>query len=194
MTGDSVWIRVGKKDEWIQQGLQIRLPALSRRRQIAKTACLHFPPTLPVRYFTCHGKELNTLALSNTYGGSILVNFIRWILGRLVLAYDVLTRPKPVIRDAAAQAELDSKPRILRFTSSMLCPFCVKVRRELRRHALNIELRDARNDEEHKQALINGGGRFKVLCLQISSGSGEKTCLYESDDIIAYLKSELELA
>ena len=42
--------------------------------------------------------------------------------------------------------------------------------------------------------LINGGGRFKVPCLQISGGSGEKTWLYESDDIIAYLKSELELA
>ena len=54
------------------------------------------------------------------------------------------------------------KPRILRFTRFNACPFCVKVRRELRRHALNIELRDARNDEEHKQALINGGGRFKV--------------------------------
>lgn len=122
------------------------------------------------------------------------MNFVRWILGRLVLAYDVLTRPKPVIRDAAAQAELDSKTKNFALYQFNACPFCVKVRRELRRHALNIELRDARNDEQHKQALIDGGGRFKVPCLQISSGSGEKTWLYESDDIIAYLKSELELA
>ena len=60
----------------------------------------------------------------------------------------------------------------------------MKVRRELRRHALNIELRDARNDEEHKQTLIQWWRALKVPCLQISSGSGEKTWLYESDDII----------
>ncbi|MGB0629539.1 MAG: glutaredoxin family protein [Alphaproteobacteria bacterium] len=122
------------------------------------------------------------------------MNFVRWILGRLVLTYDALTRPKPVTRDAAAQAEMDSRTEKFALYQFNACPFCVKVRRELRRHGLNIELRDARNDAAHKQALIEGGGRFKVPCLQIAADTGEPTWLYESDDIIAYLKKDLQLA
>jgi len=122
------------------------------------------------------------------------VNFVRWILGRLVLTYDALTRPKPVMRDAAAQAALDAKTEKFALYQFNACPFCVKVRRELRRQALNVELRDARNDETHKQALIEGGGRYKVPCLQIENENGETAWLYESDDIIAYLKKDLQLA
>ncbi len=122
------------------------------------------------------------------------MNFVRWILGRLVLTYDALTRPKPVTRDAAAQAALDAKTEKFALYQFNACPFCVKVRRELRRQALNVELRDARNDETHKQALIEGGGRYKVPCLQIENENGETAWLYESDDIIAYLKKDLQLA
>lgn len=122
------------------------------------------------------------------------MNFVRWFLGRLVLGYDLLTRPKPVTRDPAAQQVLDSKTAGLALYQFNACPFCVKVRREIRRHALNIELRDARNDPVHKQALIDGGGRHKVPCLQISGESGQPKWLYESDEIISYLKTELKLA
>lgn len=122
------------------------------------------------------------------------MNFVRWILGRLILAYDALTRPKPMERAAEEQAALDSKTAKLVLYQFQACPFCVKVRREIRRYGLNIELRDARNDETHKQALIAGGGRHKVPCLQISGDGAEPTWLYESDDIIAYLKKDLELA
>ena len=87
------------------------------------------------------------------------MNFVRWILGKLVLGYDLLTRPKPMERDAAEQQKLDAETQKLALYQFNACPFCVKVRREIRRYALNIELRDARNDEVHKQALIAGGGR-----------------------------------
>ena len=70
----------------------------------------------------------------------------------------------------------------------------MKVRREIRRHGLNIELRDARNDPVHKQALIDGGGRHKVPCLRMKNADGDDTWMYESDDIIAYLKKDLQLA
>lgn len=122
------------------------------------------------------------------------MNFVRWILGRLVLGYDALTRPKPVTRAADEQAKLDAETAKLALYQFQACPFCVKVRREIRRHALNIELRDARNDPVHKEALIAGGGRHKVPCLQISGDGGEPTWLYESNDIISYLKTELKLA
>ena len=122
------------------------------------------------------------------------MNFVRWILGRLVLGYDLLTRPTPVKRDPAAQEKLDAATANYALYQFNACPFCDKVRRQIRRHALNIELRDARNDETHKAALIDGGGRHKVPCLQIRDAGGETTWLYESDDIISYLKTELKLA
>lgn len=122
------------------------------------------------------------------------MNFVRWILGRLVLGYDLLTRPKPMTRDAASQQELDAQTAKFALYQFNACPFCVKVRREIRRHALNIDLRDARFDETHKQALIDGGGRHKVPCLRVTNPSGDDTWLYESDDIISYLRSELKLA
>ena len=122
------------------------------------------------------------------------MNFVRWIVGRLVLGYDLLTRPKPATRDAAAQRELDEKTANFALYQFNACPFCVKVRREIRRHALNIELRDARNDETHKQDLIAGGGRHQVPCLRVKNPAGEDTWMYESADIISYLKQELKLA
>ena len=89
---------------------------------------------------------------------------------------------------------MDARTAHLAVYQFQACPFCVKVRRQMRKYGLNIELRDARKDPAHKQALIDGGGRYKVPCLQITGDSGETSWLYESDDIIAYLKSELELA
>jgi glutaredoxin len=122
------------------------------------------------------------------------VNFVRWILGRMVLGYDLLTRPKRLERAPEAQAELDAQTAKYALYQFQACPFCVKVRRALRRHGLNVELRDARNDPAHRQALIDGGGRLKVPCLQIANDNGDPTWLYESDDIISYLKTELKLA
>lgn len=122
------------------------------------------------------------------------MNFVRWILGRLVLGYDLLVRPARMKRDPAEQAKLDAETAKFVLYQFNACPFCVKVRREFRRYALNIELRDARNDEIHKQALIDGGGRHKVPCLQIKTGTGDTAWLYESDEIISYLKAELKLA
>jgi glutaredoxin 2 len=92
------------------------------------------------------------------------------------------------------QAKLDAETAKMVLYQFQACPFCVKVRREIRRYALNIELRDARNDPKHKEALISGGGRHKVPCLQIKDADGGLTWLYESSDIISYLKSELQLA
>ncbi len=122
------------------------------------------------------------------------MNFLRWLLGRLVLSYDVLTRPKPVYRSVKEQAELDERTSRFALYQFNACPFCVKVRRELRRNSIKIEIRDARKVKAHKQALIEGGGRYKVPCLQISNEKGEATWLYESDEIITYLKNELNIA
>jgi len=119
---------------------------------------------------------------------------VRWILGRIILVLDVLTSPKPIVRDAAAQKAIDETTASMSLYQFKTCPFCVKVRRELKRHALNIETRDAKDNAEVKAELVREGGRHKVPCLRTESTDGSVTWLYESNDIIAHLKHQFNLA
>jgi glutaredoxin len=118
---------------------------------------------------------------------------IRWILGQIILALDFLTSPRPVIRGSAAQKTIDDVTTTMSMYQFKACPFCVKVRRQLKRHALNIELRDAKNDTEFKAELVREGGRHKVPCLRIEKSDNSVEWLYESNDIIAYLKNQFNL-
>jgi glutaredoxin len=122
------------------------------------------------------------------------VKFIRWFLGRLILAVDFITRPKPIMRDEKEQKKIDlvtSKFSLYQFNT---CPFCVKVRRQIRKFSLDIELRDAKNNLVYKEELMKEGGAHKVPCLRIDHNPNRTEWLYESNDIIAYLKSELKLS
>ena len=119
---------------------------------------------------------------------------IRWILGQIILVLDFLTSPKAIIREAAAQKAIDDVTATMSMYQFKTCPFCVKVRRELKRHALHIELRDAKNDAELKAELVREGGRHKVPCLRIAKPDQSVEWLYESNDIIAYLNSQFKLA
>ncbi|MDO9194005.1 MAG: glutathione S-transferase N-terminal domain-containing protein, partial [Undibacterium sp.] len=47
---------------------------------------------------------------------------------------------------------------------------------------------------EHRQALLTQGGSPKVPCLQISNADGSVKWLYESNDIIAYLRKQFAAA
>jgi len=55
------------------------------------------------------------------------------------------------------------------------------------RLGLKIELRDAQLDPDHKQALLEGGGKVKVPCLRIAHEDGREEWLYESDEINRWL-------
>tara|TARA_B110000285_G_scaffold212420_1_gene255942 strand:- start:238 stop:606 length:369 start_codon:yes stop_codon:yes gene_type:complete len=118
---------------------------------------------------------------------------IRWILGQIILVLDFLTSPKAVVRETAAQQAVDDVTATMSMYQFKTCPFCVKVRRELKRHALHIELRDAKNDAELKAELVREGGRHKVPCLRIENADKSVEWLYESNDIIARLKSQFNL-
>jgi glutaredoxin len=122
------------------------------------------------------------------------MKIIRWILGRIILILDAITAPKGIVRDAAAQKEIDTATVSMSMYQFKACPFCVKVRRELKRHSLNIEMRDAQNDAETKAELIREGGSRKVPCLRIEKPDNSVEWLYESNDIIAYLKNRFNLA
>lgn len=115
------------------------------------------------------------------------MKIVRWILGRLLLLIDRLTSPRPLSRDPSAQARIDAETRALQLFQFEGCPFCIKVRREIRRLNLKIALRDAQNDRAAERELVDGGGQRQVPCLRIE-GEGAPRWLYESSDIVAYLR------
>lgn len=113
---------------------------------------------------------------------------IRIILGPFMLLGEMLTSPKGIERDPEAQKKVDDATRDLVLYQFATCPFCIKVRKEIKRLSLNIEKRDALKDPAARAELAGGGGEIKVPCLRIPSEEGSHTWLYESDEIIAWLR------
>ena len=116
------------------------------------------------------------------------MGIIRWILGRLILSIDFLTTPKSVKRPTDLQATIDAQTTQLALYQYAACPFCVKVRRSFKRHALNIETRDAKREPSFGEELQQHGGKLKVPCLKIVDDSGDVKWIYESSNIITYLE------
>ncbi len=71
------------------------------------------------------------------------------------------------------------------------CPFCIKVRRQLRRLGIAVELCDIDSDRALRAELIGRGGKSQVPCLRIEGGESVRW-LYESDAIIAYLRTRVD--
>lgn len=117
-----------------------------------------------------------------------LFKTLRLILGPFMLLNERLTAPKGLARTPDAQQEVDRQCRDLALYQFATCPFCIKVRQEMRRLSLNIDKRDSRRDAHHREALLQGGGRAVVPCLRIDDAQGESRWLYESGDIVAYLR------
>jgi glutathione S-transferase len=64
------------------------------------------------------------------------------------------------------------------------------VLREMRNLPLQVELKNTLKDPKNRQDLIQGGGRTTVPCLRITDESNQVQWLYESRDIVQYLKKE----
>ncbi|MCV9921835.1 glutaredoxin [Pseudomonas sp. BT-42-2] len=116
----------------------------------------------------------------------MIVKALRVGLGQLTVFGDWISRPAKQKRDPAAQALVEQQAKSLALYQFHACPFCVKTRRNLHRLNVPVALRDAKNDPQHRQALLEGGGRVKVPCLRIEE-QGQVTWMYESKEIIAYL-------
>ena len=119
---------------------------------------------------------------------------LRAVLGPFLLLGNWLTRPRGVVRPPAEQQTVDARTRKLALYHFPTCPFCLKSRRVIRRLSLDIEPRNARSDEAHRAALIDGGGKPQVPCLLITGEDGQQTWLYESDAINAWLNREFGAA
>lgn len=113
---------------------------------------------------------------------------LRFVLGPFILLWEMLTTPKGVVRPAELQQQINMQCRGLALYQFKTCPFCIKVRRVMRGLSLNIELRDAQHDPQHRAALLQGGGQIKTPCLRITDEHGNSRWMYESDDIIQYLR------
>jgi len=119
---------------------------------------------------------------------------IRWILGSLILIINWLTTPRGVTRSADAQAAVDNHTSELALYQYKACPFCVKVRRAMKRQSLSIDTRDVKRSESARGELLAGGGKLKVPCLRIEDGQGAVNWMYDSADIIKYLDTTFAAA
>jgi len=81
---------------------------------------------------------------------------IRFVLGRLILFFNWLFTPRSVVRAPEAQAAIDAQTVILVLYQYEACPFCVKVRRAMKRHALKIETRDVKRNQVAREELLSG--------------------------------------
>ncbi len=117
----------------------------------------------------------------------IFFRTLRFVLIPFVLLWEIVTTPKGIVRPLEVQQGIDAQTRGMALYQFKTCPFCIKVRREIRRLSLNIELRDAQHDAQHRDALLQGGGSLQVPCLRITDEQGNSQWMYESGEINAYL-------
>jgi glutaredoxin len=71
------------------------------------------------------------------------------------------------------------------------CEHCIKVRLTLWWMGLELPLKDITFHPKNKAELIAGGGKKQVPCLRIEDERDGVRWMYESSDIIRYLKQQL---
>ncbi|WP_413439322.1 glutaredoxin family protein [Sulfuriferula sp. GW1] len=112
---------------------------------------------------------------------------LRIVMTPFMLLWEKATTPKGMARPAGAQQLVDRQCQNLALYQFRTCPFCIKVRREFSRLSLDVALLDAQKLPQHREALLQGGGRIKVPCLKITDEQGNSQWMYESSAIIQYL-------
>ena len=113
---------------------------------------------------------------------------LRIVLGPVMLLKERLTQPTGVQRAPAEQAQVDQHCQSLALYQFSTCPFCIKVRQEMRRLSLPIEKRDAQHHADHRHELLQGSGATRVPCLKITEADGQTRWLQDSNEIVAYLR------
>jgi len=124
----------------------------------------------------------------------MIMSLIRWPIGRLILLINFIFSPKSPKRIIEEQQKIDVKTQNLSLYQLPSCPFCVKVRRTMKREGLNIELRNINQKNDYREELIREGGKRKVPCLRIEKADGQIQWLYESNDVVAHLQQLVKAA
>ncbi len=118
----------------------------------------------------------------------MIMSLIRWPIGRLILLINFVFSPSSPKRTQVEQKKVDAKTKGLSLYQLPSCPFCIKVRRTMKREGLAIELRNINKKNNFREELIREGGKRSVPCLRIEEPDGKIQWLYESNDIVAYLQ------
>ncbi|TPH16520.1 glutaredoxin family protein [Litorilituus lipolyticus] len=116
------------------------------------------------------------------------MSVIRWPIGRLILLLNFIFSPRSPKRSKEVQEKLNKQTQNLSLYQLPACPFCVKVRRAMKREGLNIELRNINTNDALREELIKEGGKRTVPCLRIEQDNGDVQWLYESSDVVAHLE------
>lgn len=119
---------------------------------------------------------------------------LRIVLGPFMRVWEFVTRPKGVVRPPAVQQAVNQQCQSLVLYQFTTCPFCIKVRQEMRRLSLPIERRDAQHHQQNRGDLLQGAGEVKVPCLKITEADGQSQWLFESGAIISYLNQRFAAA
>lgn len=117
------------------------------------------------------------------------MKIIRLVLGNLILAFDALFSPTPISREPTKQVQLNEQTKNWTLYHLKLCPFCVKVRRQMKRLAIQIPMKDVGEDERAQQELMEGGKIDQVPCLRYLDSTGKVQWMYESNDINQFLQT-----
>lgn len=118
----------------------------------------------------------------------MIIKVVRWVLGKIILFLDWLFTPRSLKRSPEIQMQIEQQTQMLKLYQYKACPFCVKVRRTMKRLNLPIETRDAKREPDRRDELAKQGGEVKVPCLRIADENGMVKWMYESSDIIRYLE------
>tara|TARA_B100002051_G_C16280330_1_gene413199 strand:+ start:136 stop:477 length:342 start_codon:yes stop_codon:yes gene_type:complete len=96
-------------------------------------------------------------------------------------------------RSALEQSEVDRQTAAMALYHYEGCYFSAKVKKAIAVLKLKIELRDILAVTKNAEVLLKHGGKTTVPCLYIEkTNEGTDTWMYESDDIIRYLKENFE--
>jgi glutaredoxin len=120
----------------------------------------------------------------------IFFRILRLALMPFMLLWARFGAPKGVSRSADEQRDAESNCSKLALYHFPTCPFCIKVRHEMARLSLPIELRNAQHDPKFRAELEQGGGKIQTPCLRIVDVQGEVKWMYESETIKRYLQQQ----
>ena len=113
---------------------------------------------------------------------------LRLLLGPFMHIWEFVSRPKGMVRPPERQQIVNQQCQALALYQFTTCPFCIKVRQEMRRLSLPIQRLDAQHHQQNRAELLQGGGTVKVPCLKITDAAGQTQWLFESGAIISYLQ------
>ena len=120
------------------------------------------------------------------------MKLIRLVLGRIIIFLDNIFPPKVLNRDSISQININKITSAYKLYQYHACPFCVKVRRFFKKESLMVELFDAKNPD-FKEELTKNGGKQKVPCLKVVLKNNQFAWIYESKDIIEFIKKEIKI-